>query len=66
MTWYSFPALDLYVVPFPAGHTEEGVLLGAEGIVDLLVRLGVEDVKEGVLLRADEMLVGPEAEGVAD
>lgn len=44
MTWYCFPALDVYVVPFPAGHIEEGVLLGAEEIVDVLLGLGAEDV----------------------
>lgn len=44
MTWYSFPALEVYVVPFPAGHTEEGVLLGAEEVVEVLVGLGAEEL----------------------
>lgn len=44
MTWYFFPAFEVYVVPFPAGHTEEGALLVAEEVVEVVVGLGVEEL----------------------
>ena len=48
MTWYCFPALDVIVVPFPPGHTEDGVLLGPEELLDVLGGLGAEDVVDWV------------------
>ena len=47
---YCFPALEVYVVPLPAGQTEDGVLLEAEEVADVLVLCEVEDVTNALVL----------------